>query len=176
LPYDIDGIVLKVDDLNQQMKLGFTAKTPRWAISYKFKAEQACTKLLSVDFQVGRTGAVTPVANLEPVLLAGTTVKRASLHNADIISALDLHLGDLVFVEKGGEIIPKITGVDKAQRHPLATAIAFIENCPECGSNARARCGRSRLLLPEPIVLPPAVKGTNRTLHIAQSHEYRGYW
>jgi DNA ligase (NAD+) len=159
LPYDIDGIVLKVDDLNQQMKLGFTAKTPRWAISYKFKAEQACTKLLSVDFQVGRTGAVTPVANLEPVLLAGTTVKRASLHNADIISALDLHLGDMVFVEKGGEIIPKITGVDKAQRHPLATAIAFIENCPECGSTLDRDTGEAAFYCPNQSYCPPQLKG-----------------
>jgi DNA ligase (NAD+) len=141
------------------MKLGFTSKTPRWAISYKFKAEQACTKLLSVDFQVGRTGAVTPVANLEPVLLAGTTVKRASLHNADIISALDLHLGDMVFVEKGGEIIPKITGVDIAQRHPMASAIAFIENCPECGSKLERDAGEAAFYCPNQSHCPPQLKG-----------------
>ena len=134
LRYDIDGIVLKVNDLNQQRRLGFTAKSPRWAISYKFKAEQGYTRLTSVDFQVGRTGAVTPVANLEPVFLAGTTVKRASLHNSDIIRSLDLHLNDMVYVEKGGEIIPKIVGVDASVRSSDAEIVTFTETCPECNT------------------------------------------
>lgn len=129
-----DGIVLKVNSQRQQRNLGFTAKSPRWAIAYKFQAEQACTKLLKVTYQVGRTGAVTPVANLEPVQLSGTVVKRASLHNADIIESLDLHLGDMVYVEKGGEIIPKITGVDKDARPEGSEKVTFITHCPECGS------------------------------------------
>lgn len=159
LPFEIDGIVLKVDDLAQQERLGFTAKTPRWAISYKFKAEQALTRLLSVDFQVGRTGAVTPVANLEPVFLAGTTVKRASLHNADIIASLDLHLGDLVYVEKGGEIIPKITGVDELSRHPMAQPVKFIEHCPECGSKLERDSGEAAFYCPNQTQCPPQLKG-----------------
>lgn len=135
LPVATDGIVLKVNSLRQQLNLGFTAKSPRWAIAYKFQAERAVTRLNSVSFQVGRTGAVTPVANLEPVLLAGTTVKRASLHNADIIEGLDLHLGDKVFVEKGGEIIPKIVGVDVEARGLLVgDKVRFIRSCPECGT------------------------------------------
>ncbi|WP_435371705.1 NAD-dependent DNA ligase LigA [Parabacteroides goldsteinii] len=135
LPVATDGIVLKVNSLRQQKNLGFTAKSPRWAIAYKFQAERAVTRLNSVSFQVGRTGAVTPVANLEPVLLAGTTVKRASLHNADIIEGLDLHLGDNVYVEKGGEIIPKIVGVDVDSRSMLLGAkVTFIKTCPECGT------------------------------------------
>ena len=135
LPVATDGIVLKVNSLRQQRNLGFTAKSPRWAIAYKFQAERAVTRLNSVSFQVGRTGAVTPVANLEPVLLAGTTVKRASLHNADIIEGLDLHLGDKVFVEKGGEIIPKIVGVDVEARGLLVgDKVRFIRSCPECGT------------------------------------------
>lgn len=134
LPVATDGIVLKVNSLRQQRNLGYTAKSPRWAIAYKFQAEQACTKLLKVTYQVGRTGAVTPVANLEPVQLSGTVVKRASLHNADIIEALDLHLGDMVYVEKGGEIIPKITGVDKDARPAGSEKVTFITHCPECGS------------------------------------------
>lgn len=135
LPFEIDGVVIKVNRYDQQKRLGFTAKSPRWAIAYKFKAEQAETELLSVDYQVGRTGAVTPVANLKPVFLAGTTVKRASLHNADVIAALDLHEGDWVYVEKGGEIIPKITGVNKARRKPDVHRVRFIEKCPECGTS-----------------------------------------
>ena len=132
LPVATDGIVLKVNSLRQQKNLGFTAKSPRWAIAYKFQAERAVTRLNSVSFQVGRTGAVTPVANLEPVLLAGTTVKRASLHNADIIEGLDLHLGDNVYVEKGGEIIPKIVGVDVDSRSMLLGAkVTYINTCPE---------------------------------------------
>ena len=134
LPVATDGIVLKVNSQRQQRNLGFTAKSPRWAIAYKFQAEQACTKLLKVTYQVGRTGAVTPVANLEPVQLSGTVVKRASLHNADIIESLDLHLGDMVYVEKGGEIIPKITGVDKDARPEGSEKVTFITHCPECGS------------------------------------------
>ncbi|MFT3739126.1 MAG: NAD-dependent DNA ligase LigA [Breznakibacter sp.] len=159
LPFEIDGIVLKVDDLSQQDRLGFTSKTPRWAISYKFKAEQAKTSLLSVDFQVGRTGAVTPVANLEPVLLAGTTVKRASLHNADIIAALDLHLGDVVYVEKGGEIIPKITGVDESSRHPMAQPVQFIRDCPECGTTLERDTGEAAFYCPNQTQCPPQIKG-----------------
>jgi DNA ligase (NAD+) len=159
LPYDIDGIVLKVDDLNQQLKLGFTAKTPRWAISYKFKAEQIASKLLSVDFQVGRTGAVTPVANLEPVLLAGTTVKRASLHNADVIQSLDLHYDDTVYVEKGGEIIPKITGVDISQRHPMAKSVVFIDKCPECNTTLERDINEAAYYCPNQNHCPPQIKG-----------------
>ncbi len=132
LPFEIDGIVIKVNSISQQNTLGFTAKTPRWAISYKFQAEQALTKLNSISFQVGRTGAVTPVANLEPVLLAGTTVKRASLHNEDQIKMLDVRVGDMVYVEKGGEIIPKIVGVDKKARSSGMTEFKFISHCPEC--------------------------------------------
>lgn len=134
LPYDIDGLVFKVNNLSLQRELGFTAKNPRWAISYKFKAEQAHSKLLSVTYQVGRTGIVTPVANMEPMQLAGTIVKRASLHNADIIEALDLHCNDTVVVEKGGEIIPKIVGVDTKLRKPDAEKIIFPTVCPECGT------------------------------------------
>lgn len=134
LPFDIDGVVIKVNSYKQQEQLGFTAKSPRWAIAYKFKAEQAKTRLLSIDYQVGRTGAITPVANLEPVLLAGTTVKRASLHNFDQIQLLDIRLNDYVFVEKGGEIIPKIVGVDKDSRRADSSEIEFIKYCPECNT------------------------------------------
>ena len=134
LPYPTDGIVIKVNDFSKRRRLGFTAKSPRWAVAYKFKAEQALTRLLSVDFQVGRTGAITPVANLEPVLLAGTTVKRATLHNAEQISALDIRLGDMVYVEKGGEIIPKITEVELSERKPDSKPFEYITTCPECGT------------------------------------------
>ena len=134
LPFEIDGIVLKVNSLKQQRQLGFTAKSPRWAMAYKFKAEKVETELLSVSYQVGRTGAITPVANLKPVLLAGTTVKRASLHNEDIIKKLDLHDNDFVYVEKGGEIIPKIVGVNTEKRTLLQKPIEYIKNCPECGT------------------------------------------
>ena len=134
LPVATDGIVLKVNSLRQQRNLGFTAKSPRWAIAYKFQAEQALTRLNKVTYQVGRTGAVTPVANLDPVQLSGTVVKRASLHNADIIEGLDLHIGDMVYVEKGGEIIPKIVGVDKNARIMIGDKVKFITYCPECGS------------------------------------------
>ncbi|MBR2326764.1 MAG: NAD-dependent DNA ligase LigA [Alistipes sp.] len=134
LPYPTDGIVIKVNDFAKRRRLGFTAKSPRWAVAYKFKAEQALTRLLSVDFQVGRTGAITPVANLEPVLLAGTTVKRATLHNAEQIYALDIRLGDMVYVEKGGEIIPKITEVELSERKPDSKPFEYITLCPECGT------------------------------------------
>lgn len=134
LPFDIDGIVLKVNDLSLQQELGYTAKNPRWATSYKFKAEQAHSRLLEIIYQVGRTGAITPVANMEPVQLAGTTVRRASLHNADIIAALDLHENDTVVIEKGGEIIPKIVGVDIDKRQPNARPIVFPTRCPVCGT------------------------------------------
>lgn len=134
LPVATDGIVLKINDLHQQEQLGFTAKSPRWAIAYKYKAEQALTRLESVSFQVGRTGVVTPIANLAPVFVSGTTVRRASLHNADIIASLDLHIGDMVYVEKGGEIIPKITGVEMSRRHEAGEKVEFPSVCPECGT------------------------------------------
>ena len=159
LPVATDGIVIKVNSLSLQDYLGTTAKSPRWAIAYKYKAEQASTVLQSVSFQVGRTGAVTPVANLEPVLLAGTTVKRASLHNADIIKNLDLHLGDTVFVEKGGEIIPKITGVDPALRHPMAQEVNFIKSCPECGTGLIRNEGEAAYYCPNEIGCSPQIKG-----------------
>jgi DNA ligase (NAD+) len=159
LPFATDGVVIKVNSKRIQDELGFTAKSPRWAIAYKFKAERVATRLLSVDFQVGRTGAVTPVANLDPVQLGGTVVKRASLHNADIIQSLDLHGNDLVFVEKGGEIIPKIVGVDATQRDPAATAIRFIENCPECGSALIREEGEAAWYCPNEDECPPLIKG-----------------
>ena len=159
LDFDIDGIVIKVNDLLLQEQLGITAKSPRWAIAYKYPAEQAFTRLNSVDFQVGRTGNVTPVANLEPVLLAGTVVKRASLHNADQIQMLDLHFGDWVQVEKGGEIIPKITGIDKTRRSPDANRVDFIASCPECGSTLRKDEGEARHYCPNEKECPPQIKG-----------------
>ena len=159
LPVATDGIVIKVNSLKMQQYLGFTAKSPRWAIAYKYKAEQAATTLLSVSYQVGRTGAVTPVANLEPVLIAGTTVKRASLHNADIIKSLDLHLNDTVFVEKGGEIIPKIVGADQASRHPMAQPVNFIANCPECGTPLIRKDGEAAHYCPNEDGCPPQIKG-----------------
>ena len=159
LDFDIDGIVIKVDSVSQQRALGFTAKSPRWAISYKFKAERVATVLKSVSYQVGRTGAVTPVANLEPVQLAGTIVKRASLHNADIINALDLYIGDTVFVEKGGEIIPKIVGVDKDKRTAGVEKVIFIKNCPECGTVLQRIEGESAHYCPNEKACPPQIKG-----------------
>lgn len=159
LPFEIDGIVIKVDSLKQQMQLGFTAKSPRWAISYKFKAEQALTKLISIDYQVGRTGAITPVANLEPVFLAGTTVKRASLHNADQIKLHDIRIGDFVFVEKGGEIIPKIVGVDVSKRESVSLPLKFIENCPECNSLLIRNEGEAQHYCPNEFNCPPQIKG-----------------
>lgn len=159
LPFDTDGVVVKVDNLDEREELGLTAKSPRWAIAYKFKAEEAYTRLLSVDFQVGRTGAVTPVANLQPVQLAGTTVKRASLHNADIIAGLDLHFNDLVTVEKGGEIIPKITGVDISAREMSSQPVVFISNCPECGSSLQRIEGEAAHYCPNATGCPPQIKG-----------------
>ena len=154
-----DGIVLKVNDLNLQKNLGFTAKSPRWAIAYKFQAERALTRLNSVSYQVGRTGAITPVANLEPVQLSGTVVKRASLHNADIIAGLDLHVGDMVYVEKGGEIIPKITEVDSSQRKEDAERVVFIDKCPECGTELVRIEGEAAHYCPNEIGCPPQQKG-----------------
>lgn len=178
LPVATDGIVLKVNSLRQQRNLGFTAKSPRWAIAYKFQAERAMTRLNSVSFQVGRTGAVTPVANLEPVLLAGTTVKRASLHNADIIEGLDLHLGDMVFVEKGGEIIPKIVGVDVEARGLLVgDKVCFIRSCPECGTPLVRLEGEAAHYCPNEAGCPPQIKGkiehfvTRRAMNINMGPE-----
>jgi DNA ligase (NAD+) len=159
LPFDIDGVVIKVDRISLQQQLGFTAKSPRWAIAYKFKAEEATTRLLSVDFQVGRTGAITPVANLEPVQLAGTTVKRASLHNADIISGLDLHQNDLVTIEKGGEIIPKITGVVTEERSRESHPVTFITHCPQCGAPLMRVEGEAAHYCPNSASCPPQIKG-----------------
>ena len=159
LSYDIDGIVIKVNDYGQQEELGFTAKSPRWAISYKFKAEQVETQLLSVSYQVGRTGAVTPVANLAPVLLAGTTVKRASLHNANEIERLDLRIGDTVFVEKGGEIIPKVMGVNLSKRSAGAQPIAYPTACPECGTPLIRKEGEAVHYCPNDEGCPPQLIG-----------------
>jgi DNA ligase (NAD+) len=159
LPFDIDGVVIKVNSFDQQEELGYTAKSPRWAISYKFKAERVSTKLLSIDYQVGRTGAVTPVANLEPVLLAGTTVKRASLHNADIIAKLDVRVGDTVFVEKGGEIIPKIIAVDLDIRPAKAEEVEFAKKCPECGTELIRQEGEAAFYCPNENGCPPQIKG-----------------
>ena len=159
LPVATDGIVLKVNSLRQQRNLGYTAKSPRWAIAYKFQAEQALTRLLKVTYQVGRTGAVTPVANLEPVQLSGTVVRRASLHNADIIASLDLHLGDNVYVEKGGEIIPKITGVDLASRPAGSEKVTFITHCPECGSKLVRYEDEAAHYCPNETGCPPQIKG-----------------
>lgn len=159
LPVATDGIVIKVNSRRLQNNLGFTAKSPRWAIAYKFTAEQVATKLESLSYQIGRTGAVTPVANLSPVLLAGTTVKRASLHNADIIEKLDLHLDDVVFVEKGGEIIPKIVGVDKSARQPDAEKVQFIAQCPECGTGLVRNDGEAAHYCPNETGCAPQIKG-----------------
>ena len=159
LPVATDGIVLKVNSLLQQKNLGFTAKSPRWAIAYKFQAEKAVTRLNSVSYQVGRTGAVTPVANLDPVQLSGTTVKRASLHNADIIASLNLHIGDMVFVEKGGEIIPKITAVDFDARLLIGDKVQFIKSCPECGSTLIRIEGEAAHYCPNENGCPPQIKG-----------------
>lgn len=159
LPVATDGVVIKVDSIAQQQQLGYTAKSPRWAIAYKFQAERALTRLNSVSFQVGRTGAVTPVANLDPVQLSGTVVKRASLHNADIIESLDLHLGDMVYVEKGGEIIPKITGVDLNSRFLVGEKVKFIECCPECKTRLVRYAGEAAWYCPNETACPPQIKG-----------------
>lgn len=159
LPVATDGIVLKVNSLRQQRNLGYTAKSPRWAIAYKYKAERACTRLNEVNFQVGRTGAVTPVANMDPVQLAGTTVKRATLNNEDFIRSLDLHIGDYVYVEKGGEIIPKIVGVDLDQRPIIAQPVRFITHCPECGTKLVRYEGEAAWYCPNDAGCPPQIKG-----------------
>ena len=159
LPVATDGVVLKVNSFRQQRNLGYTAKSPRWAIAYKFQAERACTRLNMVTYQVGRTGAITPVANLDPVQLAGTVVKRASLHNADIIEGLDLHIGDMVYVEKGGEIIPKIVGVDMDARFMVGDKIRFIDKCPECGSPLTRYEGEAAHYCTNDTACPPQIKG-----------------
>jgi DNA ligase (NAD+) len=159
LEFEIDGIVLKINSYEQQKMLGLTSKSPRWAIAYKFKAQRVSTVLKSISYQVGRTGAITPVANLEPVLLAGTTVKRASLHNADIIEKLDIRVGDTVFVEKGGEIIPKIIAVDESKRAELSVKTEYIENCPECGTKLIRNEGEANHYCPNELGCPPQVKG-----------------
>lgn len=159
LPYATDGIVLKVNSISQQNKLGLTAKSPRWAIAYKFQAEREQTKLVSVDYQVGRTGVVTPVANLDPVLLSGTIVKRATLHNSDFIENLDLHIGDMVYVEKGGEIIPKIIEVDLSKRDPSALKVHFVSHCPVCGSELVRYPGEAAFYCTNYNGCPPQIKG-----------------
>lgn len=159
LPYETDGVVIKVNAMAYQEELGYTAKAPRWALAYKFKAEEASTQLNSISYQVGRTGAITPVANLEPVDLAGTIVKRASVHNEDQIKKLDLHLGDTVFVEKGGEIIPKITGVDLSKRPKGAEEVSFITHCPDCGRTLIRRDGDAKHYCPNEIGCPPQITG-----------------
>ena len=159
LPVATDGIVLKVNSIRQQRALGFTAKSPRWAIAYKFKAERVCTRLNEVTYQVGRTGAITPVANMDPVQLAGTTVKRATLNNEDFIKSFDLHIGDYVYVEKGGEIIPKIVGVDIDQRPIIAQPVEFIKRCPECGTPLVRYEGEAAWYCPNDTGCPPQIKG-----------------
>jgi len=159
IDYEIDGVVVKADSITLQKKMGFTSKTPRWAVAYKYKAEQEKTRLMSVSFQVGRTGAVTPVANLEPVLLAGTTVKRASLHNADQVELLDLHYNDMVYIEKGGEIIPKIVGVDITLRSKDADKVVFPSYCPECKSVLERSEGEAGWYCPNEKECPPQIKG-----------------
>ncbi len=159
LEYDIDGVVIKINSYDQQRRLGFTAKSPRWATAYKFRAEQASTTVKSIDYQVGRTGAITPVANLEPVLLAGTTVKRASLHNADQIRLLDIRINDTVFIEKGGEIIPKVVGVDKTERSPGASPVEYITHCPVCGTKLIRNEGEAKHYCPNETGCPPQIKG-----------------
>ncbi len=177
LPVATDGIVLKVNSLLQQKNLGYTAKSPRWAIAYKFQAEQEVTRLLSVSYQVGRTGAITPVANLEPVKLSGTTVKRASLYNADAIDALDLHINDMVYVEKGGEIIPKITRVDTDAREAGNLKVEFIKECPECGTTLIRDEGEAAYYCPNYMGCPPQIKGriehylTRKAMDIAGGSE-----
>lgn len=159
LPYETDGVVIKVNSLHYQEELGYTAKSPRWAVAYKFKAEQAATRLNSISYQVGRTGAITPVANLEPVQLAGTIVKRASLHNADQIAKLDVRIGDTVYVEKGGEIIPKIVGVDMSLRSADALPVNYIENCPECNTPLERKSGEAQHYCPNYYGCPPQIIG-----------------
>ena len=163
LPYETDGVVVKINDINQQEELGYTAKSPRWAIAYKYKTEQVATKLLSVDYQVGRTGAITPVANLEPVELGGTIVKRASLHNADQIEKLGLHINDEVYVEKGGEIIPKIVGVNEIKRNNESQLVQYITHCPECQTKLYRTEGDAKHYCPNEYGCPPQITG--RIIH-----------
>jgi len=163
LPFATDGVVIKVNSYTLRRELGFTAKAPRWAVAFKFKAEQALTRLESVDFQVGRTGAITPVANLDPVQLAGTTVKRATLHNAEQIALLDIRVGDMVYVEKGGEIIPKITGVDLAARPADSRPFQYITRCPECGTPLVKYEGESKHYCPNQSHCRPQILG--RIIH-----------
>ncbi len=159
LSYDIDGVVVKINDYHQREELGFTAKSPRWAIAFKFKTEAACTQVLSIVYQVGRTGSITPVANLQPVLLLGTTVKRASLHNANEIERLDLRVGDYVYVEKGGEIIPKITGVNLDKRNNETPPLTYITHCPECHTELVRKEGEANHYCPNEVSCPPQVVG-----------------
>ncbi|MBN2215495.1 MAG: NAD-dependent DNA ligase LigA [Bacteroidales bacterium] len=159
LPFDIDGVVIKINSYRQQHILGYTAKSPRWAIAYKYKAEQALTRLISIDYQVGRTGAITPVANLEPVKLAGTQVRRASLHNADQIEILDIRINDLVYIEKGGEIIPKVVGVDKSKRDVSSQPVRYIEKCPACHTRLIKNKGEAKHYCPNEEGCPPQIKG-----------------
>ena len=159
LPYETDGVVIKVNELRIQQELGYTSKAPRWAVAYKFQTEQALTRLEGIHYQVGRTGAITPVAHLQPVLLAGTTVKRASLHNADQIAKLDIRVGDWVYVEKGGEIIPKIIGVDLAKRKPESTPTNYAEHCPECGTPLVREEGEAQHYCPNEVSCPPQITG-----------------
>src|SRR5690606_24947780 len=159
LPYETDGVVVKVNPIRLQEELGHTAKSPRWAMAYKFKAQQASTILNGISYQVGRTGAITPVANLEPVLLAGTIVKRASLHNADQIAKLDVRVGDTVLVEKGGEIIPKIIAVDLGRRKADSRPTQYIENCPECGTDLVRKEGEAQHFCPNELACPPQITG-----------------
>lgn len=159
LPVATDGLVFKINSFRQQLNLGYTAKSPRWAIAYKFNPENACTQLRFVSFETGRMGIVTPVANLEPVLLSGTIVKRASLHNDDIIQEMDIHQGDWLYVEKGGEIIPKITGVDESQRNPTAEKIHFVTNCPVCGTKLVRIYGEAAWYCPNKYGCRPQITG-----------------
>lgn len=159
LPFDIDGVVIKVNSIEQQQTLGYTAKAPRWAIAYKYKPQEASTTLLSIDFQVGRTGVITPVANLKPVLLAGSTIRRATLHNADIMTALDIRVGDTVFVEKGGDVIPKITRIDLNKRPAELFATEFIKVCPECSTPLERQEGEASWVCPNYQGCPPQIKG-----------------
>ncbi len=159
LPFDTDGVVIKVNSYRQQEILGYTAKSPRWAMAYKYKAEQVLTRLVSIDYQVGRTGAITPVANLAPVKLAGTVVKRASLHNADQIEILDIRINDMVYIEKGGEIIPKVVGVDKSKRELFSQPVKYIESCPECYTSLVRKEGEAKHYCPNEDGCPPQIKG-----------------
>ena len=168
LPVATDGLVMKVNSLRQQLNLGFTAKSPRWAIAYKFPAERALTRLRYVSFEVGRMGVITPVANLEPVLLSGTIVKRASLHNADIVASLGIHEEDMLYVEKGGEIIPKITGVDTSARRQGAAPVEFVDRCPACSTPLIRVEGEASWICPNKYGCPPQIVG--RIQHFVGRH------